>query len=131
MELNGEQIINALECCYSSFIADCEQCPYKDRADFEEDFSINCLNMLLKDALSLIKELERKCASLNDENERLRAEGEWKDRFGGKFANPNYHCSVCGKTALDIVRVTNLGKPYNEQCLSPYCPHCGAKMKGE
>ena len=44
--MEREQIIKALECCHSSFIADCKQCPYKDKADFEEDFSITCLNVL-------------------------------------------------------------------------------------
>jgi hypothetical protein len=86
MELNREQIIKALECCHSSAIADCKQCPYKGKADFEEDLGITCLNVLIKDALFLIKELTDKCnglekhlevsvdeqARLNEENERLR-----------------------------------------------------------
>ena len=66
-KLNREQIIKALECCHSSCIADCKQCPYKGKADCEEDFCITCLNVLIKDTLSLIKEL-------TEENERLRAE---------------------------------------------------------
>ena len=85
MELNREQIIKALECC--STTGDCPKCLYND------DTSL-CINRILKDALSLIKELteekfdiecsykalkrdnerlhetctefERKCASLND-----------------------------------------------------------------
>lgn len=66
MELNREQIIKALECCHSSCDADCKQCTYRGKADDEEDLGITCINVLIKDTLSLIKEL-------TEENERLLA----------------------------------------------------------
>ena len=58
MELNREQIIKALGIC--STTGDCPNCYYND------DTSL-CINRILKDALSLIKEL-------TEENERLRDE---------------------------------------------------------
>ena len=60
-----------------------------------------------------------------------RAEGEWKDHWEGKYANPTYECSVCGKTALERASLSVLMSVEHPQCLSPFCPHCGAKMKGE
>ena len=65
--MEREQIIKALECCHTAFIADCKQCTYKGKADNEEDLGITCLNVLMKDALALIKEL-------TEENKRLREE---------------------------------------------------------
>ena len=60
-----------------------------------------------------------------------RAEGEWKDHWEGKYANPTYECSVCGKTALERASLSVLMNIEHPQYLSPFCPHCGAKMKGE
>ena len=60
-----------------------------------------------------------------------RAEGEWEDRYKNKYANHYYECSICGKSALDRTVNNGLGNPQLEQALSPYCPNCGAKMKGE
>ena len=57
--------------------------------------------------------------------------GEWKDRFGNKFANRHYECSACQKPALDRAKLNSLMTAYHEQYLSPFCPHCGAKMDGE
>ena len=60
MELNAEQIIKDLECCYMQELEhneNCPECPYTDLYP-------NCAEYLGKDALSLIKELA-------EENERL------------------------------------------------------------
>ena len=81
MEHNQEQITKALGMCIAPR-PKCKECPY-----FIGD--VRCKHSkLLKDALTLIKELteenerlhasctelERNCASLNDENERLKAD---------------------------------------------------------
>lgn len=58
------------------------------------------------------------------------AEGEWKDHWEGKYANPTYECSLCGKVALDRASLNVLMSIEHIQVLSPYCPHCGARMKG-
>lgn len=55
------------------------------------------------------------CVDLYNAGYRKQSEGEWID------ADPDGHlyrftCSLCGKTKL--------GRG------TPYCPHCGAKMKG-
>jgi hypothetical protein len=57
--------------------------------------------------------------------------GYWKDRYGNKFANRHYECSVCQEPALDRAKIDSLMTAYHEQYLSPFCPHCGAKMDGE
>ena len=63
MELNREQIIKALECCTSCSCG--VDCPYYD--------STLCQYHIMRDALSLIKEL-------TEENERLRADNEIKSQ---------------------------------------------------
>ena len=57
-------------------------------------------------------------------------EGEWKDRYNGKYANSIYECSLCKEKALWKVETNELGSPKITQSLSPFCPNCGAKMKG-
>jgi hypothetical protein len=66
MELNREQIIKAMECCRTNSEMDCIDCPYRNKGN---DLYAGCVNTLLVDALSLIKEL-------TEENERLRAEND-------------------------------------------------------
>lgn len=84
MELNREQVIEALECCAygGDFTEVCSTCPY-----FHEG---NCTDILKENALSLIKELTAKVAEweeecdlrgdmwckLNEENKRLTEENE-------------------------------------------------------
>jgi hypothetical protein len=70
MELNRDQIIKALEHCIRD--TTCEQCNYSPSTCFIQE-----------NALSLINEL-------TEENERLRAEGEWisvKDRLPKPFVS--------------------------------------------
>lgn len=58
MELNREQIIKALEICTTT--GNCPECPYND------DSSL-CINRILKDAITLIKELtEEKEVAIDD-----------------------------------------------------------------
>lgn len=52
MKLNRKQITTSLECCHSTNITDCRNCAYRDT---ETEFG--CTNLLVKDALSLIREL--------------------------------------------------------------------------
>lgn len=58
------------------------------------------------------------------------SEGEWIDRYKGKYANPLYACSVCEKGTLLRVEGNELGQPEIKQALSPFCPNCGARMSG-
>lgn len=57
--------------------------------------------------------------------------GRWVDRWGGKYANPHYECSVCKKSALYVCKRDVLDNWLWLQDLTDYCPNCGAKMKGE
>ena len=63
MEHSPEQIIKALECCNRGTTEDCAKCP---RFDGDRTLSTeDCMEKLMRDALSLIKEL-------TDENEKLK-----------------------------------------------------------
>ena len=57
--------------------------------------------------------------------------GYWKDRFGDKYDNHLYECSVCGKKALYEVYSDELQQTKIRQVLSNACPHCLAKMDGK
>lgn len=61
---------------------------------------------------------------------RKQSEGKWKDCFNGKYANATYMCSICGKGTLLKPDINELGNMEMVQALSPFCPNCGAKMKG-
>lgn len=55
----------------------------------------------------------------------------WEDMWEGKYANPRYRCSACKGKALWQSKQDLLGKWIDVQALTPFCPHCGAKMEGE
>lgn len=57
--------------------------------------------------------------------------GRWVDRYGGKYANPIYDCSECGKAALYKHGIDELGSDHFAQALSDVCPNCGARMDGD
>lgn len=56
--------------------------------------------------------------------------GYWKDRYGNKYDNHLYECSVCGKEALCEIYSNELQQTKTRQVLSNGCPHCLAKMDG-
>ena len=62
--------------------------------------------------------------------ESLRPQGEWKDIYGGKYANRRFACTNCGEYALYTFKVDALGHENVVQALSKSCPNCGARMKG-
>ena len=57
--------------------------------------------------------------------------GEWRDRYGEKYANRLYVCSLCEEVAPEGTVYDELDRPLRQQVLSPYCPNCGAKMNVE
>jgi hypothetical protein len=61
---------------------------------------------------------------------RKQSEGEWVDQYNGKYANPIYVCSLCGKGTLLTPYINELNSMEMTQALSPFCPNCGTKMKG-
>lgn len=63
MELNANKIIKALECCQTPSASDCETCSYEGKC-LENGEYMGCVNLLVADALTLIKQL-------TEENERL------------------------------------------------------------
>ena len=58
------------------------------------------------------------------------SEGEWVDRYNGKYDNPIYVCSVCRRGTLIKYDINELGNMQMIQALSLFCPNCGARMKG-
>jgi DNA-directed RNA polymerase subunit RPC12/RpoP len=67
---------------------------------------------------------------LYHEGYRKHVEGEWIDRYNGKYANSLYVCSLCGKRAPLDIKANELGNEQMAQMLSQFCPNCGAKMVG-
>jgi hypothetical protein len=58
------------------------------------------------------------------ENVALIMHGKWKyDSY-----NMNFYCTACNEEALVIRHTTIDGDEYAEECLSDYCPNCGARM---
>lgn len=55
--------------------------------------------------------------------------GRWEDRYGGRYANPVYDCSVCKNAALGKLKRDELGTTRFVQELSAMCPHCGTEME--
>jgi hypothetical protein len=80
-ELNREQIIKALECCTSEVTIEfnCTACPYIGKG---------CNSVVMRDALSLIKEL-------TEENERLRAEVSVKKKLLDKCVDLEDKVKAC------------------------------------
>ena len=61
---------------------------------------------------------------------RKQVEAEWIDVYGNKYANHRYQCSNCKNDALLTTEMNELLSVRMVQALTPYCPHCSAKMKG-
>lgn len=90
-----ENVIYAIERCTCHVPDSCRDCPYDAGHPYNE-----CIEMLLKDAMELLKEQEHKT-------------GYWE----------NGHCTCCGE---DIA--SKLDTWTNVQTFS-FCPKCGAKME--
>lgn len=56
--------------------------------------------------------------------------GCWVDRYGGKYDNQIYECSICRNKAPYRCEISLLGHGTWLQKLSDWCPACGAKMDG-
>ena len=65
---------------------------------------------------------------LEHQGEKEVKHGYWKDRYGNKYDNHLYECSVCGKEPLYEFYSNELQQTKTRQVLSNSCPHCGAKM---
>ena len=56
--------------------------------------------------------------------------GEWVDKFNNKYDNQVYVCSECGEKAYIKFVLNELGNTTYTQALTPFCPTCGADMRG-
>lgn len=66
----------------------------------------------------------RPCSAYENKTDfRKQKEGEWIFRNDGAYGRTRCYCSACGKhSGIGGIR---------ENQLKPFCPNCGAKMKGE
>ena len=81
-------------------------------ADAEEDFKQRLLDAPVVDAVEVVH-------------------GRWEDAHGGRYANPQYRCSVCKENSLYKWERDELGSYRTVQALTPFCPHCMAKLDGD
>ena len=99
-----EKVIYSIERCICHVPDACQDCAYDADHPYNE-----CVEMLLKDALELLKAQEPK-----------------PPRFAVAFDKIFYACDKCGKSLLVVIdaegikRVTNMPK---------YCPECGQAVK--
>ena len=73
---------------------------------------------------------KRLATKLYEAGYRKQSEGEWIDRYNGKYANPIYECSQCGEVPLKKTHINELNTMELIDALSSFCPNCGSKMKG-
>lgn len=74
MELNAEQIVKALECCSKGTTEDCAKCP---RFDGDRTLSTeDCMEILMRNALALIKQLTEEVAGLKAISEQYQKQFE-------------------------------------------------------
>ena len=95
MELNAEQIKKALELCKTPSANDCEACEYDGKCLKNGEY-IGCVNLLIADALSLIKELTEKNERLKCHVNRLKKYDEERDIA--------LHARLISETRADTVR---------------------------
>lgn len=81
----------------------------------------------INEAIALIRYDEERIKELTVDAAEVR-HGKWRDRYGGKYANGLYVCSLCEEVAPEGTVYDELDRPLRQQVLSPYCPNCGAKM---
>lgn len=113
MELNREQIIKSLKCCHSYDAADCSHCAYKDKSNA---IGVSCVNVLIADALALIKELTDENFLLSQKRanmfEILDAYGRGRKDSVRKFANylkeHSFNCDPDNGFRFDAIDVDEL-----------------------
>ena len=52
-------------------------------------------------------------------------------KFNNKYDNQVYVCSECGEKAYIKFVLNELGNTTYTQALTPFCPTCGADMRGD
>ena len=91
-ELNREDIIKALECCNTGTMEDCAKCPRVDvciTLDCEE-----CMEVLMRDALTLIKQLTEEKRDIFEEIDRLMLDGAIGGKYPAKVINPEKYADL-------------------------------------
>lgn len=123
-----------LEHCLARYVDGlCDDCPYMGEIDRSYMIPMKCKEIIMRDALELLKEqqaindhlskgterlnklLDRKTAEI----ERLKRKSRWIVNTK-KYGEDNYHCLLCGA----IVEKDEAGRHYWQRCY-----HCGAYME--
>ena len=86
------------------------------------------LTYKMQDLCKAVKAVAEAAPAIDPES--MRPTGEWEDEYGGQFENPRYRCSVCKEKAFFKLDRDCLGGWHEIQALTPYCPICGARLKG-
>ena len=73
-------------------------------------------------------ETEEDYALLQKAIDHYHKHGRWVDRYGMKYANHLYECSVCKNPALYMPITDSLGSDHIYQATTLFCPYCGARM---
>mgnify|MGYP007119862016 CR=1 FL=1 len=123
---NREKVIKALECCHIMVHdmgpdqSSCGICPYKDVQTQEQiDLGgIECIAALHDEVLALLKEQEVVSAHWDDDT------GHWIE---GDRDGIDPHTRTTGEM-IDTFRCSWCG--FYLYFETPFCPNCGAKMKG-
>jgi hypothetical protein len=113
MEFSREEIIKSLKCCHSYDAADCDQCAYRYKSNTE---GVSCVNVLIADALAIIKELTDENFLLKQKRanmfEILDAYGRGRVDAVRKFANylkeHSFNCDPGNGFSFDAIDVDEL-----------------------
>lgn len=118
--MTRDEVVKGLELCITPDPADCADCPaYEDVNRADENHYIRCRNVLMREALALLKEEPRR--------------GKWVmiPGYVTPGGDPVWGCSECGKGihVYGIEHTTYGADVSDGQWLT--CPNCGALMEGE
>jgi chromosome segregation ATPase len=128
--LNAEKIIKALECCGNGCVTDCEECP---RYDIDADTARDCMEGLMRDALSLINSQEQRIeayrqalgevrvalAEANKERRELTVElAEAKENIRRRSADYDFLSEKLRETVAEKKRLTEENEAWQKQLIS-------------
>lgn len=99
MELNAVQVIKALECCSKGTTEDCAKCP---RFDGDRTLSTeDCMEILMRNALALIKQLTEEIADLKAISEQYQKQFEDCYEEKAKLTDENERLMTeCGNQSI-------------------------------
>ena len=104
--MTDNDIIKALECCYTNNSDDCYKCPYEG----ESTAQMFCDKKLTRDALAIINRLQA-------ENERLKAEQQMADGYADALVEYTKEKAIKDYKERLIFEIVNTPTTYQESGL--------------